>query len=182
MADDRPAAAISTWRAAEITGAQVVAREIADNLEQCHALHRAGPARRSAARATTRRASASASRRPIAPERSSGRSMELRQAGINMTKVESRPSKTLLGQYIFLVDINGHARRRTWRKRWNASVSAPGMLKVFGSYPRWQPYARAARQPTTSRANQGSRSATGMGRATRPLRRGGRSWSRSRRG
>ena len=32
MADDRPAAAISTWRAAEITGAQVVAREIADNL------------------------------------------------------------------------------------------------------------------------------------------------------
>jgi hypothetical protein len=37
-----------------------------------------------------------------------GALLELAEAGINMTKVESRPSKTLLGQYIFLVDINGH--------------------------------------------------------------------------
>jgi prephenate dehydratase len=33
---------------------------------------------------------------------------ELAVANINMTKLESRPSKAVLGQYIFLVDINGH--------------------------------------------------------------------------
>ena len=126
MADDRPAAAISTWRAAEITGAQVVAREIADNLSNVTrfivlARHGAPPMRTDSVN--------------IAEQAL----QELAEAGINMTKVESRPSKTLLGQYIFLVDINGHREEAHVAQALERLRERTGMLKVFGSYPRWQP-------------------------------------------
>jgi len=56
-----------------------------------------------------------------------------------MTKLESRPSKTLLGQYIFLVDINGHREEQHVAEALDHIRERTGMLKVFGSYPRWQP-------------------------------------------
>ena len=68
-----------------------------------------------------------------------GALQELAEAGINMTKVESRPSKTLLGQYIFLVDINGHREEEHVAQALERLRERTGMLKVFGSYPRWQP-------------------------------------------
>jgi len=138
MADDRPAAAISTWRAAEITGAQVVAREIADNLSNVTrfivlARHGAPPTGDDKTSfcfgfTTTDRAGTLV-----------GALQELAEAGINMTKVESRPSKTLLGQYIFLVDINGHREEAHVAQALERLRERTGMLKVFGSYPRWRP-------------------------------------------
>lgn len=59
--------------------------------------------------------------------------------GINLAKIESRPSKESLGKYIFLVDLEGH--------RLDPDVAAslevvraksdPTRFKVFGSYPRF---------------------------------------------
>jgi prephenate dehydratase len=44
----------------------------------------------------------------------------------------------VLGQYIFLVDINGH-REEAHVARALARIRArTGMFKVFGSYPRWK--------------------------------------------
>ncbi|MBK7584732.1 MAG: prephenate dehydratase [Myxococcales bacterium] len=61
---------------------------------------------------------------------------ELSRRDVNLTKIESRPSRDALGVYVFLVDLEGH--------RLDAAVSAAiagvrgktSWLKIFGSYPR----------------------------------------------
>jgi prephenate dehydratase len=63
---------------------------------------------------------------------------ELAREHINMTKVESRPSKQVLGQYIFLVDVNGHRTDAAVARALERIAAKTGMLKVFGSYPRWK--------------------------------------------
>jgi prephenate dehydratase len=55
-----------------------------------------------------------------------------------MTKLESRPSKEVLGQYIFLVDINGHREDPTVAAALDRIRAKTGLFKVFGSYPRWR--------------------------------------------
>jgi prephenate dehydratase len=63
---------------------------------------------------------------------------ELAQAGINMTKLESRPAKEVLGQYIFLVDINGHREEPRVAAALERICAQTGLFKVFGSYPCWK--------------------------------------------
>jgi prephenate dehydratase len=143
LADERPAAAIGTWRAAELTGASILAHDIQDragNVTRFIALSRADHP-------------------PTGDDKTSlcfgfseedragslvGALQELAVANINMTKLESRPSKQVLGSYVFLVDINGH--------RTDAHVAAAierlrartGLMKIFGSYPRWRGVAQDA--------------------------------------
>lgn len=60
--------------------------------------------------------------------------------GINLRKIESRPSKEQLGTYLFLVDLEGH--------REDPAVAAalqdlqqfcvPQHTRIFGSYPRFE--------------------------------------------
>lgn len=57
------------------------------------------------------------------------------ESDINLTKIESRPSKEKLGSYIFFVDFNGH---RTDNNIQNIITKIKNMveyLKVLGSYP-----------------------------------------------
>ena len=66
---------------------------------------------------------------------------EFAERGINLFKVESRPTKQSLGEYIFLVDCAGH-REESPMKDALAALSEPvSMLRVLGSYPRWSPRA-----------------------------------------
>jgi prephenate dehydratase len=52
--------------------------------------------------------------------------------------VESRPSKEILGKYIFLVDLDGH-RQDSLINQVLAKVKAKtALFKVFGSYPRYE--------------------------------------------
>jgi prephenate dehydratase len=67
-----------------------------------------------------------------------GALQELAAEQINMTKLESRPSKAVLGQYIFLVDINGHRDQAHVLRALQRIQQHTGMFKVFGSYPRWK--------------------------------------------
>ena len=60
---------------------------------------------------------------------------ELASAGVNMTKLESRPSKATLGEYIFLVDINGHRAEPRIAALLARIRAKTGLFKVFGSYP-----------------------------------------------
>ena len=62
----------------------------------------------------------------------------LAEAKINMTKLESRPAKEILGQYIFLVDINGHRRDSAVAAALERIQRQTGLFKVFGSYPCWR--------------------------------------------
>jgi prephenate dehydratase len=55
---------------------------------------------------------------------------------INLTKIESRPSKERLGSYIFFLDFEGHREEETIRNVLNNIRSKVGYVKILGSYPR----------------------------------------------
>lgn len=54
---------------------------------------------------------------------------------INLTKIESRPSKKGLGKYLFFVDFNGHIEDETVQNILNEIEENTYFLKVLGSYP-----------------------------------------------
>ncbi|HMK53804.1 MAG TPA: prephenate dehydratase [Methanobacteriaceae archaeon] len=55
---------------------------------------------------------------------------------INLTKIESRPSKEGLGSYIFFLDFEGHREEDTIRNVLNNIKSKVGYVKILGSYPK----------------------------------------------
>ena len=61
---------------------------------------------------------------------------ELSSRGINCTKMESRPTRATFGEYIFLVDFEGHAQDRACASALTALRAMTSELKIFGSYPR----------------------------------------------
>jgi len=56
---------------------------------------------------------------------------------VNLRKIESRPTKQLLGQYIFLIDCDGHREDPLVNDAIQALNTSNSVLKVLGSYPRW---------------------------------------------
>ena len=54
---------------------------------------------------------------------------------INLTKIESRPSRRRAWEYIFFVDMAGHTEDRKIRKAINDIKKECLFLKVLGSYP-----------------------------------------------
>ena len=61
---------------------------------------------------------------------------EFATRGINMTKIESRPTKQNLGRYVFLIDILGHREDQIVKEALTGVQSSVSVFKVFGSYPR----------------------------------------------
>lgn len=57
---------------------------------------------------------------------------------IQMTKLESRPAKGILGEYFFLVDIEGHRLDERIAGALERIRAKADTLKVFGSYPRFE--------------------------------------------
>lgn len=62
--------------------------------------------------------------------------IEFAQREINLTKIESRPSKDALGVYVFLVDFEGHRADPVCAEALARVRTKASWLKVFGSYPR----------------------------------------------
>lgn len=58
------------------------------------------------------------------------------EKNINLTKIESRPSKEKLGRYIFFIDFEGHRKDTLIRNILNIIKSKVGYIKIFGSYPK----------------------------------------------
>ena len=54
---------------------------------------------------------------------------------INLTKIESRPSKKGLGKYLFFVDFNGHQEDGVIKNIISEIDDNTYFLKVLGSYP-----------------------------------------------
>ncbi len=61
---------------------------------------------------------------------------EFASRGINCTKMESRPTRASMGEYVFLIDFEGHARDPRCAEALAALEAMTAHLKVFGSYPR----------------------------------------------
>ncbi len=57
-------------------------------------------------------------------------------AGINLSRIESRPSQRELWEYVFVTDIEGHRADPRIYQALQALASACSMVKVLGSYPR----------------------------------------------
>ena len=56
---------------------------------------------------------------------------------INLTKIESRPSKKGLGKYLFFVDFNGHIDDEMVQNILKEIEDNTYFLKVLGSYPEY---------------------------------------------
>jgi len=136
LADSRRAAAIGTLRAAELTGAAVLARDIADTLGNVTRFIVLAP--QDAPPSGDDKTSFCFGFREDRAGVLVAALQELAAEQINMTKLESRPSKAVLGQYIFLVDVNGHREEPQVARALGRIRARTGMLKVFGSYPRWR--------------------------------------------
>jgi len=61
--------------------------------------------------------------------------LPFRKYGINLTKIESRPSKRKAWEYYFFVDIAGHENDRLVKKALKELESKCSYLKILGSYP-----------------------------------------------
>ena len=64
---------------------------------------------------------------------------EFSTRGINLTKIESRPSKERLGTYIFLADLIGHRKDATLAEALAVVEKECSFFRVLGSYPRFRP-------------------------------------------
>src|SRR3984957_6795961 len=60
----------------------------------------------------------------------------LAKHGINMTRIESRPSRRRKWDYEFFIDIEGHAEDERVRKALAALKRRASLFRVLGSYPR----------------------------------------------
>lgn len=61
---------------------------------------------------------------------------EFADRNINLAKVESRPTKQSLGNYIFLVDLEGHRHEEPVAQALEHLRQQASFCRVFGSYPR----------------------------------------------
>jgi prephenate dehydratase len=61
---------------------------------------------------------------------------EIAGRGINMTRLESRPTRSRLGEYVFLIDADGHIAEPAIADMLRALVRRSALMRWLGSYPR----------------------------------------------
>ena len=60
---------------------------------------------------------------------------QLSQRSLNMTRIESRPTREQLGTYVFLIDFDGHRASSDVADALEAVAKSTLLLRVLGSYP-----------------------------------------------
>ena len=61
--------------------------------------------------------------------------MPFKKYKINMTKIESRPSKVRAWEYYFFVDLEGHYKNPKVKKALDELERQASFVKILGSYP-----------------------------------------------
>ncbi|MDH5480662.1 MAG: prephenate dehydratase, partial [Nitrosomonas sp.] len=130
--ENKNAAAVASKRAAEILGLTICAENIEDDPENttrflvigAQNVAVSGKDKTSLAMSTNN--SSGAIYKLLAP---------LSEHGVSMTRLESRPSRTGLWQYVFFVDIEGHQQDKNVSAALNDLDKKATFLKILGSYP-----------------------------------------------
>src|SRR5580692_369535 len=133
--DEQGTAAIAGETAAEVYGLNLLSREIEDRPDNTTRFLVMGRKllRASGADRTTLLLSVGDTQSPGALQRL----LEpLARFGISMTRIESRPSRRRKWDYIFFIDIEGHAEDASVRKALAALKRRASLFRVLGSYPR----------------------------------------------
>ena len=134
MESDRSTAAISSKRAAEIYGAEIILENVEDrpNNETRFVVLSHLDEQRTGSDMT----SLWFEYDDDSPGILSQSLREFASRDINLAKIESRPNKKSLGRYVFLVDIEGHRSDSNVTEALDALNTQVSTMKVLGSYPR----------------------------------------------
>ena len=134
MESDASTAAISSNRAAEIYGAEILKENVEDrpNNETRFVILSHVDRERTGSDMT----SLCFEYQDDSPGILSQSLREFASRNINLVKIESRPNKKSLGRYVFLADIEGHRSDSLVAEALEALRAQVSMMKVLGSYPR----------------------------------------------
>ena len=150
---DRHGAAIAPARAAEVYGLDVVAHAIEDHDDNAT---RFVLVARSGIPAPTGHDKTSIVVFQRADEPGSLLSIlqEFAARGINLTKLESRPTRRGLGDYCFMIDLEGHLRDEVVADALRSLKAKQADVKFLGSYPAAGAHGAAVRQEANAAAEK----------------------------